>query len=324
MEDSASSRPTKRPRRRAVAVSTADLDAKEESSLFVKDKLRKILNNDQSKIIVFSGSGMSVSAGLSTLSGDLYAKAAKQYKLKDGSKVFCYSFLESNPHECFRFFKDLYIKASKALPTPSHRALKAMEDSGQLVRHYTLNFDSLASACGMSLWSSNNEKEENVSSSRKTVELHGNIKQLVCRQCGSAHAMDRNIKPIPKCQENDCRGDLRFRVLMYDDKEGHLISKANPLVDLLPTDIVECNAILWVGISFRQSASCQHFGRALSALRATVSQGQQQVALFIIGPNPKDSLENLMDGLQMQLGESQGVYTVEAKSDEFFQEFVVA
>eukprot|EP00977_Amphora_coffeiformis_P023266 scaffold12782_cov168-Amphora_coffeaeformis.AAC.10 len=265
---------------------------------------------------------MSVSAGLPTFSGDLYAKAAKTYGLKDGSKVFCYNFLKSSPHECFRFFKDLYMKASQAVPTPSHRALKAMEDSGKLIRHYTLNFDNLASTSGMSLWSCKNDNH-NTSSAGKTVELHGNINQLVCRQCRSIHHTNEDMKPIPKCQENDCNGNLRFRVLMYDDKENHLISKTNPLVNLLPKDVVECNAMLWVGISFRLSASCQHFGMVLSALRATGGHEKQMIPMFIIDPDPKSALENLMDGLQMQLGESDCVYTVESTSDEFFHEFVV-
>ena len=324
MEDSAFSRPGKRPRRRATAASRTDHDAKEKSSLHVKNMLREIFSDSQAKIIVFSGSGMSVSAGFPTFSGDLYAKAAKTYKLKDGSKVFCYNFLESNPQECFRFFKDLYMKTSKAKPTPSHRAHKAMEDSGKLIRHYTLNFDNLAYASGMSLWSCNDNKDD-TSSSGMTVELHGNINQLVCRRCGSVHRTNKAMKPIPKCQVKDCNGDLRFRVLLYDDKEAFLISKTNPLVHLLPKDVVECNAILWVGISFRQSASCQHFGMVLSALRATAASKShnKQVPMFLISPNSKHSLENLVDGLQIQLGESDGVYTVESKSDEFFEEFVV-
>jgi len=330
MEDTTSNQPRKRPRRRAAAAAAAaasriDHNVKERLPFYVKSMLTKIWNDPQAKIIVFSGSGMSVSAGLPTFSGHLYTKASQTYKVKDGSKVFRYDFLKTNPRECFRFFKQLYEKATKAVPTPSHRALKVMEDSGKLVRHYTLNFDDLASASGISLWSRSND-DNDASSSGKTVELHGNICHLVCRQCGCVHGAHKNMKPIPKCKNKHCNGDLRFRVLMYDDMEGSLICNTNPLIHLLPKDVLECNAILWVGISFRQSASCQHFGTVFSALQTTATsqaQKKEQIPTFIIDLNPNGALENLMDGLQMQLGEDERVYAVESTSDEFFQGFVV-
>lgn len=312
MEDgSAPSRPRKRPRRLAAATKPKDAQAPSSAT----SKLREMLQDPHTKIVVFSGSGMSVAAGLPTFSGDLYQRAAKKYKLKDGSRVFSFRFLESNPNECFRFFKDLYNDVTKALPTPSHFALKALADSGRLIRHYTLNFDGLATACGMSLWN-NSPLDPRETVVGTTVELHGNIHELVCRQCGSVSKMSKKIKPIPQCE--GCMGDLRFRVLLYDDKESHLMSPVNPMVDLLPRDVAKCSGVLWVGISFRQSASCQHFGTVLSALRAQMPP-TGCTPMFIIDPHPNEALENLMDGLQMHLGESQGVYTVEVTSDEFFQ-----
>ena len=300
---------------RTRAVSDAGVAASAEC------KLRQLLQ-DGKKIIVFSGSGISSAAGLSTFSGSLYAKAARKFKLKDGSKTFCYSFLQSNPKECFSFFRDLYRTVAKATPTRTHYAFKAMEDSEQMVRHYTLNFDGLATAGGMSVWKAESQESSKSSASLgTTVELHGNIHELVCRQCGAVSKMTTTTKPIPKCKHDHCQGDLRFRVLLYDDQESHLISSANPLADLLPHDLEQCHAVVWVGISFQQSASCQHFGLVLAAALRANDESDQQIPMFIIDPNPTDCLENLMDGLQQQIGSDGGVFVIESTSDDFFGEF---
>lgn len=303
-----------------------------------REKLLRLFR-DNKKVVVFTGSGISVSAGLSTFTGDLYVKVARKFKLKKGggnddggSKVFCYKFLESHPNECFEFFKSLHKKACKALPTNTHYALCAMAEKGQLVRHYTLNFDGLASASGMSSWTTSNTNSDFASlpssSYGKTVELHGNIHELVCRQCGAVYdAAQYTRAPAPPCQKNvDHNCDLRFRVLMYDDQEGQLINRGggggNPLVDLLPQDLSECHAVVWVGISFRQSASTQHFDIVYKALQQATNAGEGRlVPIFIVDPNPTDALEHLIDGLQVHIGESSGVYTIESTSDGIFGEF---
>ena len=59
----------------------------------------------------------------------------------------------------------------------------------------------------------------------KTVEMHGNINQLVCPSCGVVVLMTpgllrklRSKKAIP-CSKCDCQA-VRCRIMLYDDAEG--------------------------------------------------------------------------------------------------------
>lgn len=58
-----------------------------------------------------------------------------------------------------------------------------------------------------------------------TVEMHGNINQLVCPSCGVVVMMTpvllrklKSKKAIP-CTKCDCEA-LRCRIMLYDDGEG--------------------------------------------------------------------------------------------------------
>ncbi len=59
----------------------------------------------------------------------------------------------------------------------------------------------------------------------QTVEMHGNINQLVCPSCGVVVMMTpallrklRSKKPVP-CTKCDCEA-IRCRIMLYDDAEG--------------------------------------------------------------------------------------------------------
>lgn len=317
MEQQKSNRPLKRPRRQASAATATT------APTYLGNEKFSSLLTCQSRFIVFTGSGISVSAGLPTFVDHLYQKAAKQCSLRhkkedSGSKVFSFHFLESRPNDCFSFFYGLYKKVKKAVPTRTHYVLRTMEETKQLVRHYTLNIDNLAEATGMSRWSTTQNP------SGITVELHGNLNELVCRQCHSVFKTD-TIKitksSIPRCPRDNCGGNLRFRVLLYDDKEAVLMNEGNPLEHLLPKDLEECSAIIWVGISFQQSASCHHFAKVWEAIQEkVVRKGKRKVPVFIVDPNPNQVLDNLSDGMQMQIDESSGLYFIKSESDVFFEQ----
>lgn len=349
MED-ASPRP-KRPRRHCSSQHKRDL-----LSDAATTRLRRLLRQGR-KIIVFSGAGMSVAAGLKTFTGNnggWYQQAARQVQLlatKQGSssskQLFGFHFLEQHPAAYWHFFCDTLYRhmTNKACqPTLSHVALRTMEETGQLVRHYTLNIDGLHHAkCSAArkqdplVDKKADELDTNhipPSTLGKTVELHGNIHELVCRTCGNIYKMTKQLAKdaktssrggLPPCPDGACEGELRFRVLMYDDEEGHIISQGlDPFTELLPNDLDECQAILWIGISFAQQASCRHFQTVynLQQSKKGLDGAKYHVPIFIVNPRVSEALENLMDGLQMELGSaSDGVYTVESTSDAILKEF---
>lgn len=50
------------------------------------------------------------------------------------------------------FFAEIYEETKTAKPGKGHLALAAIERSGRLQRHYTLNVDGLAEVVGLSTW----------------------------------------------------------------------------------------------------------------------------------------------------------------------------
>lgn len=57
------------------------------------------------------------------------------------------------------FYAEIYKEARKATPGRGHDAIKMIEDSGQLIRHYTLNVDGLAKLAECSTWHAENSPE---------------------------------------------------------------------------------------------------------------------------------------------------------------------
>ena len=211
------------------------------------------------KILVFSGSGLSATSGMSTFStvGGLYDRAKQKYRLADGKTLFTYNFYNRHRREADAFFSDIYLEALKAHPSVGHTVLSQLAKTGRMIRHYTLNIDGLAKQAGMDTW----HPEDNPHG--VTVEMHGSVHDLVCINCGDVVPL--NIDTAKKLQAHtpvtcsQCPGeDMRFKVMLYDDADGEYITP-DDVMDLMEEDVKQADLILWVGISFQQSASTTYF-----------------------------------------------------------------
>lgn len=253
--------------------------------------------NSCTRIVVFSGSGLSATSGMSTFStkGGLYERAKSKYKLADGKNLFTYSFYRRNRKQAEAFLADVYLEALEATPAPGHYALAALANSGKMVRHYTLNIDGLASKAGMDVW----DPEKNPSG--MTVEMHGSIHEMVCTSCGNVSSLDveragrlREEMPLPcdTCQDETSR----FRVMMYDDADGEYITP-DDVMDLMEEDIKEADLILWVGISFQQSASTAYFRNTRHWLQEVSKH--EAVVQAVINPS-EEALWNVLTALSNQ------------------------
>lgn len=240
------------------------------------------------RILVFSGSGLSASSGMSTFStkGGLYERAQRKYKLAEGKTLFTYAFFDRNRLDAQAFFADIYLEALGSRPAPGHRALAALHAAGRLQRHYTLNIDGLGTRVGLDTW----HPDHNPSGS--TVEMHGNVHFLVCVDCGgcvpltqsSAHELRAGGSlPCSSCPAGS-ESHLRFKVMMYEDADSEVITPEE-VMDLMEDDVKAADLILWVGISFQQSASTAYFrkvrhwlqesGRAEDVLQAIVNPSDE-------------------------------------------------
>lgn len=231
--------------------------------------------------------------------GGLYEKAQHKFGLADGKRLFTYSFYEKNRQEAQQFLTEVYLEALEATPAPGHHAIAALSRAGRLQRHYTLNIDGLAAKAGMTTWHPEYHPDG------VTVELHGNVHHLVCVECGgsmeftqeAALEFRRTRQPLPcnVCPE-DLSSTLRPKVMLYEDADSEVITP-DDVLDLMEHDAKAADVILWVGISFQQSASTSYFRRVRRALQET---GRiDRVIQALINPS-EDTLWNLLTACSNQ------------------------
>jgi len=313
----------KRPRpRRAAAVRASsalsaeglfdddDDDAEGNSSFFFGSKVSRdveaahsvspaeasaLVASSLTEVVAVTGSGISASSGLSTFYGgatSFYERARKKFKLKDGKELFQWKFYAERPYDALQFLGEMCEGARKCKPTPTHRALAALERRGALRRHYTMNIDGLHAKAGMASYDDGG----------RTVELHGSLMDLVDVETGAVYdvdddalrrirkkkpAIDDSTRRTPKRvvdldlsdddddgkkeeeeREHDdddarsCR--VRFRVMFYGDKEHACVLDAAATLGLLKDDATRASIVLWLGISFQQSASCDYLRRVVA------------------------------------------------------------
>ena len=284
------------------------------------------LIKDAKKIVVVSGSGISAAAGLSTYVGGkdgLYEKARKRYKLEKGIDLFGWRFYSERPRDAQKFLAELAVAVQKAQPTPTHRALVDLERSGVLMRHITLNIDGLHAQAGASLWDG---------SDGTTVELHGALREVVDCENGNVYALDdemlRRIKggrdavdgkdaPRDALRVNGSKKRpldhepplrTRFRVLLYGDREHARILDGPQALQRLKDDCGGADLVLFLGISFEQSASCEY-------LRDVAAVVQRETPVVLVNPDA-ECLYTAASALPR--GSRADVRSCVATSDELF------
>ena len=234
-------------------------------------------------LLVFSGSGMSVASGLSTFTsrGGLYERATKKFKVTDGMKLFCNKFYVREPTKCLSFLSEIFLEACDAKPTKSHEALAQLEEQGRLLRHYTLNIDGLHRYTTASLWGGH------LDSPGKTVELHGNCRECVCVGCKRVSAMSVELaKRFHKGTEQvlceKCEHPIRPKIMLYDDADGEDITP-DIVMEVMDEDIAKADLILWIGISFQQSASLEYFRNIQRVIKE--SGKESKIVQAIVNPD---------------------------------------
>ncbi|KAK0204527.1 DHS-like NAD/FAD-binding domain-containing protein [Desarmillaria ectypa] len=212
------------------------------------------------RIVVISGAGISVQAGI------------PDFRSADG---LFQSFKRDNPRESLVSGKDLFdasvfksehttslfcqmiarlSELSKAAePTPFHRLLQSLDDTGKLLRVYTQNIDAIETKCGLSFGVPEFEEKkartaykpshvEHPCSSRlptppretpRCIPLHGTLQMIHCQICNHSFPLDDYATSLlagvpPHCPE--CTALERTREVIGKRSRG--IGKLRPSVVL--------------------------------------------------------------------------------------------
>eukprot|EP00164_Ancoracysta_twista_P002587 GFYU01003442.1.p1 GENE.GFYU01003442.1~~GFYU01003442.1.p1 ORF type:complete len:397 (+),score=108.48 GFYU01003442.1:17-1207(+) len=159
--------------------------------LTIEGVATKIKNGDIKNIVVMTGAGVSVSAGIPdfrTPGTGLYDNL-QQYKLPRPEAMFDINFFSENPKPFFVLAKEMY--PGKFKPTRSHFFIKLLEKKGILLRCYTQNVDTLERVAGIQ--------------GESLVEAHGSFAKAKCLRCKRMY--DQNFvkqeifeSVLPRCK----------------------------------------------------------------------------------------------------------------------------
>lgn len=161
------------------------------------------------QIAAFTGAGISTESGLPDFRspGGLWAGM-------DPMRVASRTAMRENPQAFYRFYRERLARLAGAAPNPAHHALAALERAGRLQAVITQNVDGLHQAAG----------------SRRVLELHGNLREAACVECGAVEPIARlatavDTGALPRCQR--CGGLLKPNVVLFEDLlPGHAWEEA--------------------------------------------------------------------------------------------------
>jgi len=146
--------------------------------------------------IAVTGAGVSEESGIPTFRGmdGIWTK----YPPEIYASIDAYL---RDPDKVWAFWCELGASLNGCCPNPAHKALAQLEAVGSIKAIITQNIDSLHQAAG----------------SRKVIEYHGSLRELVCLECRARKPFDINEpgKYPPRCVL--CQGLMKPDVVMFGE-----------------------------------------------------------------------------------------------------------
>ncbi|MDK2864509.1 MAG: NAD-dependent deacetylase [Thermotogota bacterium] len=148
--------------------------------------------------VVLTGAGVSTDSGIPDFRSPdgLYSKVP--------SYIFDLDFFFNSPEEFYRLAKNHLYPMLNAQPNLTHIMLAKLEEYGLLKAVITQNIDGLHQKAG----------------SETVVELHGNLSNAVCTECGARYDVSYVLKrlqnsPLPLCME--CGGLIKPDIVFFNE-----------------------------------------------------------------------------------------------------------
>ena len=153
--------------------------------------------NDASKIVFFTGAGVSCDSGIPDFrsTDGLY----NQEYAYPPEIILSHTFFKQNPEEFFRFYRNKMIYPD-AKPNITHHFIAKLEEKNKCIGTITQNIDGL----------------HQMANSKNVIELHGSIHRNYCTKCHKFYALNAiiNSEGIPYCE---CGGIIKPDVVLYEE-----------------------------------------------------------------------------------------------------------
>lgn len=214
------------------------------------------------RIIVVSGAGISVSAGIPDFrskDGLYNTLNCEEIGIPSAELLFDLDFFDIDPQPFYKFAKCLL--PSDAKPSACHRFLYSLQNRKKLLRNYTQNVDGLERRVGLT----------------QLVECHGSMSSFRCTgaKCNKKQPLESVADNVRQGQVCFCQcGEvLKPEVTFFGEK----LPKS--LFTKIQKDVLKCDLLLVVGTSLKVEGSVHEVLRGINPSVPQVLINRDAVAL---------------------------------------------
>jgi len=183
---------------------------------------------ERGNVVVLTGAGISVESGIPSFRGSqgMWAK----YDPMEYATL--HAFMQS-PRKVWEMLAEMVSVCGGAKPNAAHRGLAALEEMGVARAVITQNVDGLHQAAG----------------SRRVIEYHGNLDELICVSCWKRYPTRDRWTPgsVPLC---DCGEILKPNVVLFGEPIPWLAQEQ------AEEEARTCGVLLVIGTSAQVSPAC--------------------------------------------------------------------
>jgi len=239
-------------------------------SLTLAGVAHMIQKGKSKNIVVMSGAGISVSAGIPdfrTPGTGLYYNL-QRFNLPTPTSIFDINYFVSNPTPFYTLAKDLY--PGKYKPTVVHCFIRLLAERGLLLRNYTQNIDGLERVAGVPV--------------SKLVEAHGSFFSAHCIKCKKEHDPSeiRDVimaGGLPVCDA--CGNTVKPDVVLFGE------SLPSRFFDLAQQDFDKCDLLIVLGTSLQVQPFSKLIDKQVPSVVPRLLINRQEVGKQPDGPDGK-------------------------------------
>ncbi len=155
------------------------------------------------RVLFITGAGVSAESGIPTFRGATaaYADGLTEDGIPFEEALSGSTFLV-DPKLSWKYFFLLEQSLRGKVPNPAHLAMAQLQNPARAVCVATQNIDGLHQAAG----------------STRVLELHGNLRRVICTGCDyrKYHDTFEGFPPLPHCPQ--CHGTLRPDAVLYEEQ----------------------------------------------------------------------------------------------------------
>ena len=199
--------------------------------------ISKYILDGAKNIIVMTGAGISVSAGIPdfrTPGTGLYSQL-KSYNLPNPEAIFSLDFFKENPKPFYTLAKEIYPGNHK--PTLTHYFLKLLAEKGLLLRIVTQNIDSLESIAGID--------------PSLVVAAHGNFDTATCIETGEKICSNEVKKSILSGEKGWKAMNKKYGGLVKPDIVFFGEDLPKKFNECIKNDFPKCDLLIVMGTSLK-------------------------------------------------------------------------